>query len=78
MCRLVVPRLPGSYTGTGDLTSALLLAWLHLLPEDAPGRLENVLERVIATVQATLKRTHAEAGESAELRLIQSKEDIER
>ena len=78
MCRLVVPRLPGSYTGTGDLTAALLLAWLHLLPEDVPGRLEGVLERVMATVQATLKRTHAEAGESAELRLIQSKEDIER
>ncbi|GAB5034629.1 pyridoxal kinase [Nannochloropsis oceanica] len=78
MCRLLVPRIPGDYTGTGDLTAALLLAWLHLTPGDAPSRLEGVLENVIATVQATLKRTRAEAGESAELRLIQSKEDIER
>lgn len=75
MCHILVPRLPGSYTGTGDLTAALLLAWLHRLPpEDLPG----VLEHVIATVQATLKRTHEEAGEGAELRLVQSKEDIER
>lgn len=44
------------------------------LPNDLPG----VFERVIATVQSTLRRTHAEGGEGAELRLIQSKEDIER
>lgn len=44
------------------------------MPHDLPG----VLERVIATVQATLRRTHDEAGPGAELRLIQSKEDIER
>ena len=75
MCRIVVPRLPGSYTGTGDFMAALLLAWLHRLPR---GDLEGVLERVIATVHATLRRTHAEAGAGGELRLIQSKEDIER
>lgn len=43
-----------------------------------PNDLQGVLERVIATVQATLRRTHAEGGPGAELRLIQSKEDIER
>lgn len=43
-----------------------------------PNDLQGVLERVIATVQATLRRTHDEAGPGAELRLIQSKEDIER
>ena len=46
----------------------------HRMPNNLPG----VLERVIATVQATLRRTHDEAGPGAELRLVQSKEDIER
>ncbi len=44
------------------------------MPHDLPG----VLERVISTVQATLRRTHDEGGPGAELRLVQSKEDIER
>lgn len=43
-----------------------------------PNNLPGVLERVIATVQATLRRTHDEAGPGAELRLVQSKEDIAR
>jgi pyridoxine kinase len=75
MCRLVVPRIAGAYTGTGDLTAALLLAWLY---RDPPRGLPEVLEKAVATVQAILKRTYEEGGGDAELRLVQSKQDIER
>ena len=53
--RLKLPRLPRDFTGTGDLTAALLLAWMHRLPE--PEQLATVLERVGASIQAVLRYT---------------------
>ena len=44
MCRLAVPRLPGSYTGTGDLTAALLIA-SPCLPPSLPPSLRQVMVR---------------------------------
>ena len=97
-----VPRLPGSFTGTGDLLSALLLA--HGVR--APGGLVRAVEAALATTFAVCDRTarardrgvasaivsaaasaagadataSAKAGASAacELRLVESKRDIER
>jgi pyridoxine kinase len=70
------PMIPGSFTGTGDLTASLLLAHLAKVPDNLP----VVMEKVINTMYAVIQRTHTLAGTSAksrELKLIQSKQDIE-
>jgi pyridoxal/pyridoxine/pyridoxamine kinase len=54
--KISVPRLPGAYTGTGDLMTALLLIWTHKYPEDLPKALENT----IATMHAVIHRTFNE------------------
>ncbi|KAJ1623448.1 Ribokinase-like protein [Pavlovales sp. CCMP2436] len=71
--KIEIPLLPGSYTGTGDLTAALLLAWMHKLGD---ANLVEAVEKTIASVQAVLSRTHDEAGPGKELRLVQSVADI--
>lgn len=84
LVRIDIPRLPGSFTGTGDLFSACFLAWHTKTNED----LKMTMEKSVATLQAVLKRTSQVAHERAgvnkvpnvaqrELQLIQSKEDIE-
>lgn len=87
-----VPRLEREFSGTGDLTTALVLAWHHAHPTD----FAQAVAKVVATLQAVIARTdaHARALEAAaasadqpddparpervaELRLVQSKADIE-
>ncbi|XP_064595057.1 LOW QUALITY PROTEIN: pyridoxal kinase-like [Liolophura sinensis] len=84
--KLQFPSLPVYFSGTGDLFSALLLAWLQRDDD-----LKLALEKTVACVQAVLKRTmeYAQAQhkndealskpspDSMELRLVQSKTDIE-
>eukprot|EP00793_Prasinoderma_coloniale_P003017 PRCOL_00006483-RA len=62
-----MPRVEGSYTGTGDVLAATTLAWLQRLPGDLP----SALERALATVRCVLERTHERAGAGAELRLVE-------
>jgi len=69
---LHLPRIPHDYTGTGDLTSALLLAWLRRLPEVE--QMALVLEKVGATLQAVLTRTLQ--MDRSEICLVQSREQI--
>ncbi|XP_074663066.1 pyridoxal kinase-like [Tubulanus polymorphus] len=82
--RMDIPQLPVNFTGTGDLFAALLLAWMDFHEND----LKTSIEKVIATMQATLQRTLNEAQKLAgagnqlnvchlELKLVQSKCDIE-
>ncbi|KAK9825962.1 hypothetical protein WJX74_001552 [Apatococcus lobatus] len=79
--RLVLPRKKAYFTGTGDLLSALLLAWLH----KHPSNLKLAVELAIAGLQAVLGRTIAAAGDAVtatelssevmrarELRLVES------
>ncbi|CAB3373844.1 Hypothetical predicted protein [Cloeon dipterum] len=78
-----IPKLPAIFTGTGDLFAALILAWMTKSNSDLKGS----VEKTISTLQAVLKRTIAHAEEQSggkppskahlELRLIQSKSDIE-
>ncbi|XP_044269555.1 pyridoxal kinase [Tribolium madens] len=73
-----VPKLSGSFTGTGDLFAALFLAWMH----KSGNNLKESLEKTVSTLQAVLKRTiECAKGEvtsrAKELKLIQSKKDIE-
>uniref|UniRef100_A0A1A9ZLZ6 Pyridoxal kinase n=1 Tax=Glossina pallidipes TaxID=7398 RepID=A0A1A9ZLZ6_GLOPL len=75
-----------SFTGTGDLFASLFLAHSY---RKHPDQLGYVLERTVATLQAVIKRTIAEIPEAmlsgkeapnysqCELKLIQSKADIE-
>merc|ERR1711871_1729787 len=59
------------------LSAALLLAWLHRRPNDVA----HALEKTMRTLQAVLARTVREGkgvgGAPPEIRLIQSKRDIE-
>lgn len=74
--RIDCPMIPGSFTGTGDLTASLLLGHLAKDPDNLP----MVMEKVINTMYVVIKRTHESSGSTAkskELKLIQSKTDIE-
>jgi pyridoxine kinase len=67
---------PGHFTGTGDLCASLLLAHTAMHPNDLPAAMEKVCD----TMHAVIARTHEHSGESVqsrELKLIQSKGDIE-
>uniref|UniRef100_A0A1B6GGB9 Pyridoxal kinase n=1 Tax=Cuerna arida TaxID=1464854 RepID=A0A1B6GGB9_9HEMI len=79
-----IPLLDATFTGTGDLFAALFLAWMA----KSGGVLKEALEKTVSTLQAVLKRTLHVASqdvskegksskEQLELRLIQSKQDIE-
>jgi len=67
-----VERLPVHFPGSGDLTSALLLAWTWNHPED----LQVAVEHALCSVHAVLRRTHEFASVMPELQLIQSMEDL--
>ena len=87
MWRIKCPLIPRRFTGTGDLCAALLLAHTDTLP------LPQALEKTMNTMHAVIERTHQYATSrekechdgqhknnevySRELRLIQSKKDIE-
>lgn len=81
--RLEMERFENTFIGTGDLFAALLLAW-H---SKSGGDIKTACEKTISTLQDILKRTcsyltvSSVEGEkdwaSIELKLIQSKADIE-
>lgn len=74
--RVDCPLIPGKFTGTGDLTASLLLA--HLAKD--PDKLPLVMEKVVNTMYVIIQRTRELSGttmKSKELKLIQSKNDIE-
>eukprot|EP01116_Phalansterium_solitarium_P004770 TRINITY_DN1588_c0_g1_i1.p1 TRINITY_DN1588_c0_g1~~TRINITY_DN1588_c0_g1_i1.p1 ORF type:complete len:317 (+),score=71.09 TRINITY_DN1588_c0_g1_i1:49-951(+) len=73
-----VDRLPFPFTGTGDLFASLLLGWLinDGASLDSADALQHACEKAVNAVQAVLRRTLS-AG-SKELRLIQSRHDLEK
>ncbi|KAJ0962738.1 hypothetical protein J5N97_027860 [Dioscorea zingiberensis] len=78
--KIVIPKIPAYFTGTGDLTTALLLGWSNKYPDN----LEKASELAVSSLQALLQRTltdYLKAGfdpqtSSLEIRLIQSQDDI--
>ncbi|XP_052204592.1 pyridoxal kinase [Diospyros lotus] len=78
--KIVIPKIPAYFTGTGDLTTALLLGWNNKYPDN----LDKAAELAVSSLQALLQRTlndYKRAGydcqsSSLEIRLIQSQEDI--
>ncbi|GAA6095612.1 pyridoxal (pyridoxine, vitamin B6) kinase a [Tachysurus ichikawai] len=82
--RMDIPKVDAVFVGTGDLFTALLLAWTHHHPKD----LKAACEKTISVMQHVIKRTIAYAKDVAgpdrrpspaqlELRMVQSKADIE-
>lgn len=53
MIKIVIPKIPAIYTGSGDLFAALLLAHTYL-QED----LQIALEKTINTLLEVLQRTY--------------------
>ncbi|OWF50214.1 pyridoxal kinase-like isoform X2 [Mizuhopecten yessoensis] len=81
--RIDMPFIDQTFVGTGDLFAACLLAWIQ-----KDQNLKVALEKTVSIVQAVITRTvthaHCLAGkgnkptpEQMELRLVQSKADIE-
>jgi len=83
--KVLIPKFPAAFVGTGDLFTALSTAWLA----KTEGNLKLSLEKTIDTMQVVLNRTLNHANSKAkelglakptpalmELKLIQSREDI--
>ena len=69
-------RLNGTFYGTGDAFAAMVLAWLSKLDND----LKSACEHTISAMLHILKRTNETRqnnDELLEIKLIQSKKDIE-
>uniref|UniRef100_A0A8C1LNY5 Pyridoxal kinase n=1 Tax=Cyprinus carpio TaxID=7962 RepID=A0A8C1LNY5_CYPCA len=82
--RMDIPRVDAVFVGTGDLFAAMLLAWTHLHPDN----LKMACEKTVSVLCHVIKRTITYAKEVAgpnrrpspaqlELRMVQSKADIE-
>ncbi|KAK1905373.1 Pyridoxal kinase [Dissostichus eleginoides] len=82
--RIDVPKVDAVFVGTGDLFAAMLLAWTHHYPKD----LKMACDKTFSVMHHVIKRTIAYAHELAgpgrrpsppqlELRMVQSKADIE-
>lgn len=74
-----VPKLACPFTGTGDLFTALLVAWLHKTKFDLKISLEktaNTLHEVLEDTLAYYHQIGDESVQSHELRLVQNKDKI--
>ncbi|KAL2896130.1 Pyridoxal kinase [Bienertia sinuspersici] len=78
--KVMIPKIPAYFTGTGDLMTALILGWSNKYPDN----LARAAEHAVSSLQALLHRTindYKLAGfdpktSSLEIRLIQSQDDI--
>uniref|UniRef100_UPI00358E5F50 pyridoxal kinase isoform X1 n=1 Tax=Myxine glutinosa TaxID=7769 RepID=UPI00358E5F50 len=81
--RMEMPRISAVFVGTGDLFAAMLLAWLHRHPHDFKLACEKAVSAIQHVLHRTLHCAHELAGDEKpnsaelELRMIQSKKDIE-
>uniref|UniRef100_A0AAQ6IP54 Pyridoxal kinase n=1 Tax=Anabas testudineus TaxID=64144 RepID=A0AAQ6IP54_ANATE len=82
--RIEVPKVDAVFVGTGDLFAAMLLAWTHHYPNDLKTACEKTFSVMHHVIQRTISYAHELAGPGRrpsppqlELRMIQSKADIE-
>lgn len=78
--KMIIPKIPAYFTGTGDLMTALLLGWSNKYPDNLAKAAELAVSRLQAVLQQTIN-DYRRAGfdpetSSLEIRLIQSQEDI--
>jgi len=80
--RMEIPRIPASFTGSGDLFSASYLIWSYIKSEDAKLALEQTVNTVYAVLVKTFDNFKDMKVEDVtsfdkELRIIESKGVIE-
>ena len=78
-CRfaLCMPALPHYYTGTGDLFGALLLGWSLKHPTDLKLVCEKAVSGIRSVILNTAKHYKHSTATHPELRIIQSRTEIE-
>uniref|UniRef100_A0A6P7G208 Pyridoxal kinase n=2 Tax=Diabrotica virgifera virgifera TaxID=50390 RepID=A0A6P7G208_DIAVI len=76
---LEIPKLPITFTGSGDLFAALILSWMHISNSNLKQSLENTIASLHAVLRRTLDATQGKplTAFNTELKLLQSKRDIE-
>ncbi|XP_016073746.1 PREDICTED: pyridoxal kinase [Miniopterus natalensis] len=82
--RMDIRKVDAVFVGTGDLFAAMLLAWTHKHPNNLKVACEKTVSAMHHVLQRTIKCAKAQAGEGRkpspaqlELRMVQSKRDIE-
>ncbi|XP_026506070.1 pyridoxal kinase-like, partial [Terrapene carolina triunguis] len=82
--RMESPKVDADFVGTGDLFAAMLLAWTHKHPNNLKVACEKTVSAMQHVLQRTIKCAKAHAGKGnkpspaqLELRMVQSKKDIE-
>ncbi|KAJ8875233.1 hypothetical protein PR048_023128 [Dryococelus australis] len=80
-----IPKFSATFTGTGDLFAALLLAWMHRTKGDLKSSIENVIHTMQAVLTKTMKHVEdcsqkgiALTAAHNELKLIQSIEEMKK
>lgn len=69
--------IPGSFTGTGDLLTALLMAWTSRMPDDLVSACRKAMASVTGVLRRTVKTASVPSMCSApELQLVQSQDEI--
>ncbi|XP_025158237.1 pyridoxal kinase isoform X2 [Harpegnathos saltator] len=82
LIKIDIPKIPTTFTGSGDLFAALFLAHIHLQND-----IKTIMEKTVNSLYSVLLNTYeyskvcadneAQAAKKIELRLIQSKSSIE-
>ncbi|XP_038277207.2 pyridoxal kinase [Dermochelys coriacea] len=82
--RMESPKVDADFVGTGDLFAAMLLAWTHKHPnnlkvacEKTVSAMQHVLQRTIKWAKAHVGKGNKPSPAQLELRMVQSKKDIE-
>ncbi|XP_069059045.1 pyridoxal kinase isoform X2 [Pleurodeles waltl] len=82
--RLEMPKVDAVFVGTGDLFAAMLLAWTHHHPNDfklacekTVSAMQHVLQRTISSAKALAGPGKKPLSAHLDLRMVQSKKDIE-
>ncbi|XP_069745225.1 pyridoxal kinase-like isoform X1 [Narcine bancroftii] len=82
--RMEIPKVDAVFVGTGDLFAAMLLAWTHQHPnnlkiacEKTVSALQHIVTRTIANAKAMAGPDKVPSAGQLELRVIQSKHQIE-
>ncbi|CAL8320569.1 unnamed protein product [Merluccius merluccius] len=82
--RMDIPKVDAVFVGTGDLFAAMLLAWTHHHPKDLKTACEKTVSLMHHVIKRTITYANAIAGPGKkptpaqlELRMVQSKADIE-
>ncbi|XP_021112041.1 pyridoxal kinase isoform X2 [Heterocephalus glaber] len=82
--RMEMRKVDAVFVGTGDLFAAMLLAWTHKHPNNLKVACEKTVSAMHHVLQRTIRFAKAQAGEGQrpspaqlELRMVQSKKDIE-